>query len=465
MPECPRECEPGDRRVLAIRPGSAIETSKGCLNDGATFLSIRREGGLPLSAASASAGALSLAQARALQLHAQGLLHAPRRQPRRADLVAAIERMRLLQIDSIHVVARSPYLVLHARLGDYPPAWLDEALAGGRIAECWAHEACFVGARDLAAHRAWRERGSHWAQRHAERMRREQKPAMDALLARIRDNGPVLASDFPREDRGVSGWWEWKPEKRWLEAWFALGELMVPRRERFQRVYDLAERVLAKLDPPFVPCALDPAQLRRQFILDAVHALGIAQARWIADYFRLKPAVGVDELAPLLAAGDLLEVPVRGLDVPGYVHRDHAVALERARGGRLRATRTALLSPFDPLVWDRARLLAMFGFDYRIECYVPAPKRRYGYYVLPILHRGALVGRLDAKAQRAERVFEIKALYLEPGVEPTLRLAGELAAAIARTAGWHGTPRVRLRHCRPAALAPMLRAAWKAGPD
>ncbi|HEX7731472.1 MAG TPA: crosslink repair DNA glycosylase YcaQ family protein, partial [Rhodanobacter sp.] len=107
--------------------------------------------------------ALNPSQARALQLHAQGLLQPLRRRPRRADVVAAIERMRLLQIDSIHVVARSPYLVLHARLGDYPMAWLDEALADGLIAECWAHEACFVGARDLAAHRAWRERGSHWA--------------------------------------------------------------------------------------------------------------------------------------------------------------------------------------------------------------------------------------------------------------------------------------------------------------
>ncbi|BFI95449.1 MAG: crosslink repair DNA glycosylase YcaQ family protein [Rhodanobacter sp.] len=416
---------------------------------------------MPLSAASASAVALHPSQARALQLHAQGLLQAPRRKPRRGDVVAAIERMRLLQIDSIHVVARSPYLVLHARLGDCPAAWLDEALDQGRIAECWAHEACFVAARDLAAHRAWRERGNHWAQRHAERMHREHKPSMDALLARIRDDGPVLASDFPREDRGASGWWEWKPEKRWLEAWFALGDLMVARRERFQRVYDLAGRVLAKLDPPFVPCGLDTEQLRRHFILDSVRALGIAQARWIADYFRLKPAVTARELAPMLAAGELLEVAVRGWDVPGYVHREHADALERARSGRLRATHTALLSPFDPLVWDRTRLQAMFDFDYRIECYVPASKRRYGYYVLPILHRGALVGRLDAKAHRAEGVFEIKALFLEPGVQPSPRLAGDLAAAIRRTARWHGTPEVRLGRCRPQALATLLRAALK----
>lgn len=446
--------------AVGTPPAKPVDhVSKGRLNVAATSPLCWCENVPPLNGASAC---LSLAQARALQLHAQGLLKAPRRRARRADVVAAIERMRLLQIDTIHVVARSPYLVLQSRLGDYPAEWLDEALATGRLAECWAHEACFVAARDLAAHRAWRERGGHWAQRHAVRTQREQGEVMAGVLAHIREHGPVRAADFARGDGGGTGWWEWKPEKRALEAWFALGELMVLRRERFQRVYDVAERVLAGLDPPYAPCAPDVAALRRQFILESVQALGIAQARWIADYYRLKPAVSARELAPMLAAGELLEVAVAGWDVPGYVHAAHAEGLAKARAGRLRATHTTLLSPFDPLVWDRARALAMFGFDYRIECYVPAPKRRYGYYVLPILHRGALVGRLDAKAHRAEGVFEIKALYLEDGVQATPRLVAELAAVIARSAQWHGTPQLRLVRCQPAALAPALRAAWRA---
>jgi uncharacterized protein len=405
---------------------------------------------------------LGLAQARRLHLAAQGLLRPLGRRPRPADVVAAIERMRLLQIDSIHVVARSPYLVLHARLGDYESVWLDQALVQGRIAECWAHEACFVPAADLPLHRAWRERGAHWAHRHAARMHREHRAEMDGLLERIRAQGPVRAADFPRADRGVSGWWEWKPEKRWLEAWFALGELMVPRRERFQRVYDLAGRVLATLDPPFVPSALGPAALRQRFLLDSVRALGITQARWIADYYRLRPAVDEAELAPLVAAGDLLAVPVQGWNAPGYVHREHVPLLDKARAGQLRATHTALLSPFDPLVWDRARAQAMFGFEYTIECYTPAPKRRYGYYVLPILHRGSLVGRLDAKAHRGEGVFEIKALFLEPGQDTAPRLVVEVADAIARAARWHGTPMVRLGRSEPAAVGRALRAHWKA---
>ncbi len=408
---------------------------------------------------------LSQAQARRLQLSAQGLLGSDRRRARRGDVLAAIERMRLLQIDTIHVVARSPYLVLYSRLGGYEPDWLDEALAEGRLAECWAHEACFVPAVDYPLHRAWSgQRAGHWSYRSAQREHRERRREMDALLEQVRAAGSARAADFAREERAASGWWSWKPEKRWLEAWFALGELMVARRERFQRIYAPAESVLARLDPPFDPAlaALGADALRQRFVLDSVRALGVCMARWIADYYRLKPAVDERELAPLLASGELIEVAVDGWPAPGYVHRDHRSTLEQAVAGRLRATRTTLLSPFDPLVWDRARLRAMFGFDYAIECYTPAPKRQYGYYVLPILHRGELVGRLDAKAHRREGVFEVKSLHLEEGVRPTPRLWAEVAAAIAAASRWHATPKIRLARCRPADAAATLRAHWRA---
>ncbi len=373
--------------------------------------------------------------------------------------------MRLLQIDSIHVVARSPYLVLHSRLGDYTPQWLDDALETGKLAEQWAHEACFVPAADLALHQAWRmQRSMHWAHKHAARMHREHKQGMDELLSHIRQHGAARAADFEGEKRAAGGWWSWKLEKRWLEAWFALGELMVTRRERFQRVYDLAERVLGKLDPPLdqAPLQLDHAALRERFILDSVRALGVAQARWIADYYRLKPTVTDRELASLVAAGELLMVQVADWKVPAYVHRDHAELLTQASKGQLRGTHTALLSPFDPVVWDRARAQALFGFEYTIECYVPEPKRRYGYYVLPILHRGRLIGRLDAKAHRSDGIFEIKALFLEPDIEPTERMFEDLAHAVMATARWHGTPQVRLVRSRPASVAAALRALWRA---
>ncbi len=406
-----------------------------------------------------------------LHLHAQGLLQPLRRRAKRSDAVAMIERMRLLQIDTIHVVARSPYLVLHSRLGDYPPAWLDEALAAGRVVECWAHEACFVPAADIALHRGWRaQRTHHWAHRNAEVMHRDQRAGMDSLLSGIRKSGPAKAADYAKADgeksSEKSGWWAWKPEKRWLEAWFALGELMVARRENFQRVYDLAENVLQGLDPPFDHAAelLAPAVLRQRFIADSVRALGVAQAAWIADYYRLKPAVTDKELAPLLASGELMAISVPGWDKLAYVHRDHAQALGKATLGRLRATHTTLLSPFDPVVWDRARARTLFDFDYSLECYTPEAKRRFGYFVLPMLHRGKLIGRLDAKAHRAEGIFEIKALFLELGVQVEAALLDAVAAAVTATARWHGTAEVRVTRTESIGLTRALRTALLAVP-
>lgn len=385
---------------------------------------------------------LTAAQARSLHLAAQGLLTPPARPARREDVLACVRRLALLQLDTIHVVARSHHLVLHARLGDYPLAWLDELLAEAALFETWAHEACLAPVEDHGLHRRMLATGHHhWFVRRARTLLAEQGEGMRALLEVVRARGPVKASDFASERPRRTGWWGWKKEKAWLEAWLALGELMVARRERFQRIYDLAERVLpaaARRPPP------DEAGARLAVIEKAVRALGVTQARWVHDYFRTRPRLTPEDLRPLVEAGRLLEVRVRGWATPGFVHRDHALLLRRAAAGKLEATHTALLSPFDPVVWDRERALAMFGFDYRLECYVPARKRRHGYFVLPILRRGALVGRLDAKAHRARGVFEVKALHLEPGVAAGPALLGDLAAALTASARWHGTPQVRL---------------------
>jgi uncharacterized protein len=407
---------------------------------------------------------LGLQQTRNLHLAVQGLLAPMRRRARKDDVLAAIERMRVLQIDTIHVVARSPYLVLFSRLGAYPQRWLDELLEEAAIFECWAHEACFAPMRDYVLHSGHlQDRGAHWAMRSAQRARGEHGDGIAALLARIRDGGAVRTRDFERSDGAAGGgWWGWKDEKRWLEALFAHGELMIARRENFHRVYDLAERVLAaarERDPGLRLEPLDEDTRRRELVLGAVRALGITRARWINDWFRSGGKLKDAALDPLVDEGALLRVAVEGWDGPAYVHRDHADALARAAAGRLRATHTSLLSPFDPVVWDRERAAAMFGFDYRIECYVPAPRRRWGYYVLPILHRGRLVGRLDAKAHRAEGVFEVKALFLETGIDPGEALARALAEAIARCAAWHGTPKVRIGRCEPGAFRAMLRQA------
>ncbi|RDZ29177.1 winged helix-turn-helix domain-containing protein [Lysobacter silvisoli] len=412
---------------------------------------------------SLAAAPLSPAQARALHLAAQGLLARPRKRARKADVLAAIARMQLLQIDTIHVVARSPYLVLHARLGDYPSRWLEELLAERAIFEVWAHEACFAPMDDYLLHRnAMPQRAHHWAIRNAQAHRSRSGAKIDRLLAHIRDLGAVKSSDFERKQPGAGGWWGWKDEKRWLETGFALGELMVARRDNFQRVYDLSERVAGAVVPGWDSTELELAQVRHQTILKSVKALGIAQARWVADYYRTKPRLRDADLQPLVEQGDLLRVEVQGWDAPGYVHADHAQVLAQAAAGRLRATHCALLSPFDPLVWDRERAREFLGFDYTLECYTPEAKRRYGYFVLPILARGRLVGRLDAKAHRREGVFEVKALHLEEGIAPERAPVDDIARAIDDCARWHGTPKVAVTRCYPAALRAPLRAALKA---
>jgi uncharacterized protein YcaQ len=404
---------------------------------------------------------LSLDGARTLHLAAQGLLAAPTKAAKRRDVLAAVRRMQLLQIDTIAVVARSPYLVLFSRLEDYRPHWLDELLSRREVFEVWAHEACVAPIEDYPLHRKHLETKDHWGVNRGRHLLKAHRASMLALLEHVRERGPVKASDFDRPEKGKSGWWGWKQEKKWLEAWFALGELMITRRENFHRVYDLRERVYPSAATLALPSA---AQVERAFITKAVGALGVTQARWLNDYFRTKPRYRDADLEPLVAEGALLRVAVEGWKAPGYVLPQHLGLAKRAARGELQATHRTLLSPFDPVVWDRERARAMFGFDYRLECYTPAPKRRYGYFVLPVLCRGALVGRVDAKAHRAEGVFEIKALFLEPGVRADGMLAADLAYAIARCAAWHGTPTVKVTRTAPSAFRRALLAALKETP-
>jgi uncharacterized protein YcaQ len=201
--------------------------------------------------------------------------------------------------------------------------------------------------------------------------------------------------------------------------------------------------------------------MQREFVLDAVRALGITQARWINDYFRSGTRLKDAALDEYVERGELLRVRVDDWKNVGYVHSDHCDACELATRGRLRASHTTLLSPFDPVIWDRERVAAMFGFDYRIEVYVPGPKRIWGYYVLPILHRGRLVGRVDAKAHRAEGRFEVKALYLEDGVVADEPFAEAIAEAIQRCADWHATPDVEIARCSPRAFKKPLEQALR----
>ncbi len=366
-------------------------------------------------------------------------------------MLAAIRRMGALQIDSISVVARSPYLVLWSRLGEYDPILLEELLPRRRIFEYWSHAACFLPLEDWPLYRRdmviGHKKSRAWLAEHGD--------VAERVLDRLRLRGPVRSSDWEREE-GVkgAGWWDWKPEKRALEALFATGEVVVARRQNFQRIYDLRERVLPAVEAGEL---MSEEEAQQGFVLKTVRALGIARARWVPDYFK-RPVKGTTAcLERLVDDGSLLRVEVDGWDVPGYVHHDNTSLARRAARGLLRHEGTTLLSPFDPVVWDRARLLDLWGFHYRIEVYTPARERRYGYFTLPILHRGRLVGRLDPKAHRATGVLEIRRIHLQEGVEAEPDLAEGLACALTSFARWQMLTSVEVGSSDPSTLVPLLR--------
>jgi uncharacterized protein YcaQ len=392
-------------------------------------------------------------------LAAQGLLRRrPNRKATKRDVLGAIRRMEVLQIDTIHVVARSPYLVLWSRLGAYEPRWLEELLAEGEIFEYWAHEACFLPTEDYALYRHRMLDAASMGWKYSHEWMAAHRAQVDKMLRLIRERGPVRSSDFTRDDGKSGGWWEWKPEKRALEMLFTAGELMIARRHNFQRIYDLRERVLPSWSDAQLP---DPLEAQRQLVLKAVRALGITTAAWVSDYFRTAKGPTRKLTESMASKEELLSLQVEGWAETAYVHPSNRGLIKQAAGARGVPELTTLLSPFDPLVWDRARARAMFGFDYRLECYTPAPKRRYGYFTLPILHRGQIVGRLDPKAHRKEGLFEIKTLHLEPFVQVTEELTADLARALNECALWHQTPSVVVRQSTPKAFARALQRALR----
>ena len=384
---------------------------------------------------------LTLRAARHLHLAAQGLLNRPRRQAKAHDILRTIQQMSLLQIDTINVVARSPYLVLFSRLGAYPSTWLDEALSRGELMEYWAHEACFLPRSDfplvrhrmLAPHKMGWKYHQSWMNEHAQ--------DIAALKSHIAENGPVRSADFSHPRKGESGWWAWKPHKRHLEGLFTAGEVMVVARRNFQRVYDLTERVMPHWND--ATDALTQPAAERLMLENSARSLGIFRPQWLADYYRLRQP----DLNALLAQWqDEQQIVAVDVDTLGemWVHSSLLPELARAVEGKLNATHSAVLSPFDPVVWDRKRAEQLFDFSYRLECYTPAPKRQYGYFLLPLLHRGGIFGRMDSKMHRSRGVLEIFALYLQDGVRVSQQLERGLKLAINDFARWQGATRVEL---------------------
>jgi len=384
----------------------------------------------------ATAVSLSAEEARRGVLAANGLLGAPRFGQGKAGALAAIEHLGYVQIDTISVVERAHHHTLWARVPGYLPAQLHELQAADRaVFEYWSHAAAFLPLRDyrfaLRRMEAFSRGKRHW-------FRRDNK-AHRYVLDRIRAEGPLRARDFeaPPGHRGGS-WFEWKPAKTALEQLFWCGELMVRERRGFEKVFDLRERVLPARADTRLP---SEEEFCRHLALTFLRAQGLATAREIAYLRAVNPARLRKTLLELSEAGEILEFKVEGLPEDIYYGlKGFPAAAPRPVGP---AEEIHILSPFDNLVIQRRRLARLFGFDYQVECYVPAPKRRFGYFCLPLVKGPAFLGRADTKADRAARVLRVGKLHWENSAQPSAGAAAALRAALDRFARFNGCAEVR----------------------
>ncbi|KMO84438.1 hypothetical protein BST22_08105 [Mycolicibacterium chubuense] len=379
---------------------------------------------------------LTAAQARRVAVAAQGFADAKPAGPvTRAHLKRLIARIQVLQLDSVSVSVRAHYAPVFSRLGPYDrdlldrAAWSHSARSPRLLVEYWAHEAALMAVDDWPLMR-WRMREYSHGRWGTEIVKRNAKLAED-IVAAVAELGPATAGQIEAhlesEPRGRKGpWWD-RSDTKWVaEALWSAGVLTTATRIGFARHYDLTERVLP---PEVVARHVDEQQAVRELTLRAATALGVATEADLRDYFRLGARQVKPAIADLVAAGEIEPVQVDGWTAPGYLRAGQTVP-RRDRG-------TALLCPFDPLIFFRPRVERLFGFHYRIEIYTPAPKRRFGYYVWPFLVDGRLVGRVDLKADRAAGALHVAGAFCEPGEEPA-RIAEPLAAELTSMAGWLG---------------------------
>jgi uncharacterized protein len=376
---------------------------------------------------------LSVAQARRIVLAAQGFTDPkPGGSTDLRHLRRVLRRLHLIQMDSVNVLQRAHFMPLYSRLGPYPVELLERAAyrRPRELFEFWGHEASLI-TTDLQPLFRWRmARAADFAWGNMVRIAREQPELVAWVLDEVRGRGPLTAAEIEHDaPRGKDNWgWNWSVVKQALEWLFFSGQVTAAdRTTSFARRYDLTERVLprAVLDAP-TPAYEDAI---RALVELSARALGVAAEAELRDYFRLPVAGFKQAVAELVEDKVLTPVTVAGWKPVAYLH--HEARLPRW----VRAA--TLVSPFDPLIWERGRTERLFDLNYRIEIYVPAPQRLYGYYVLPFLFGDRFAARVDLKADRKTGVLQIPAAWLEPAAEQD-ETAQALAAELHRLAGWLG---------------------------
>lgn len=391
---------------------------------------------------------LSRSTARRLILHAQGLDDRWKLPRGKNGTATAVERLGYVQIDTISVVQRAHHHILWTRHSDYVPDQLDQLLARDRrVFEYWTHAASYVPFGDYRYYLPRMRSAADWPRN--KKWRAENGRLLKEVLQRVTQEGALGSADFDHRPGERGSWWGWKPAKRALEILFDSGELLVTARRRFQRLYDLPERVI----PAEVDTAEPPAAEAIRFLLRrAIAAHGLAPFGQFGWGLGRSPAVK-EALHSLTEAGEVTEVTVEGRAEPHYALAAFADIPRRV------PNRVHILSPFDSLVIHRRRLHSLFDFDYKIECYTPAPQRRYGYFTLPILWGDRLVGRLDPKAERKTRRLLLRNVVFEPGFDDIDALFPRLAQTLRAFATFNECDEIVLEKCAPTRLRAPLRRA------
>jgi uncharacterized protein YcaQ len=381
---------------------------------------------------------MSADEARRIALAAQGFAE-PRPSARldRRHLRRVIAQIGLLQIDSVNVLVRSHYMPLFSRLGSYPAELLDSSWLGApanrELFEYWGHMASLM---PFEMHPLFRWRMAQAAEKNQDifgRLNRSRPGFMQAALDEIRERGPLAAREITGAGASRGGWWGWSDGKHALEALFAAGRVAAAGRRGFERLYDLPERVIPARVLAMPTPAINDAQ--RALMRIAARALGVGTEKDLCDYFRIRIGPGRPRIRELVETGELLPVNVEGWREPAFVARE-------AKSPRKLDAR-ALLSPFDSLIWERARTERIFGFRYRIEIYTPSANRKYGYYVLPFLLNDKLVARVDLKSDRATRTMLVQGAHCEPGVRPSA-VAEPMMRELVTMASWLGLEQIKV---------------------